>query len=66
MKNVIYIDYENKESFKLNMESEADFKEWMDGFEEYVNGSSVSLLTDKVFRNGNDEWRLVWNPISTY
>lgn len=59
MKNVIYIDYENKESFKLNMESEADFKEWMDGFEEYVNGSSVSLLTDKVFRNGNDEWRLV-------
>lgn len=59
MKNVIYIDYENKESFNLNMENEADFKEWMDGFEEYMNGSSVSLLTDKVFRNGNDEWRLV-------
>ena len=59
MKNVIYIDYENKESFKLNMENEADFKEWMDGFEEYINGSSVSLLTDEVFRNGNDEWRLV-------
>lgn len=59
MKNVIYIDYENKESFKLNMESEADFKEWMDGFEEYINGSSISLLTDEVFRNGNDEWRLV-------
>lgn len=59
MKNVIYIDYENKESFNLNMENEADFKEWMDGFEEYINGSSVSLLTDKVFRNGNDEWRLV-------
>ena len=33
MKNVIYTDYENKESFKLNMENEADFKEWMDGFE---------------------------------
>ena len=59
MKNVIYIDYENKESFKLNMENEADFKEWMDGFEEYINGSSVSLLIDEVFRNGNDEWRLV-------
>ena len=59
MKNVIYIDYGNKESFKLNMENEADFKEWMDGFEEYINGSSVSLLTDEVFRNGNDEWRLV-------
>ena len=59
MKNVIYIDYENKESFKLNMESEADFKEWMDGFEEYINCSSVALLTDEVFRNGNDEWRLV-------
>ena len=59
MKNVIYIDYENKESFKLNMENQADFKEWMDGFEEYINGSSVSLLTDEVFRNGNDEWRLV-------
>lgn len=59
MKNVIYIDYENKESFNLNMENEADFKEWTDGFEEYVNGSSVALLTDKVFRNGNDEWRLV-------
>ena len=59
MKNVIYIDYENKESFKLNMENEADFKEWMDGFEEYISGSSVSLLTDEVFRNGNDEWRLV-------
>ena len=59
MKNVVYIDYENKESFNLNMESEADFKEWMDGFEEYMGGSSVSLLTDKVFRNGNEEWRLV-------
>ena len=59
MKNVIYIDYENKESFNLNMESEADFKEWMDGFEEYINDSSVALLTDKVFRNENDEWRLV-------
>ena len=59
MKNVIYIDYENKESFKLNLENEAEFKEWMDGFEEYINGSSVSLLTDEVFRNGNDEWRLV-------
>ena len=59
MKDVIYIDYENKESFKLNMENEADFKEWIDGFEEYINGSSVSLLTDEVFRNGNDEWRLV-------
>ena len=59
MKNVIYIDYENKESFKLNMENEADFKEWADGFEEYINGSSVALLTDEVFRNGNDEWRLV-------
>lgn len=59
MKNVIYIDYENKESFRLNMQNEADFKEWMDGFEEYINGSSVSLLTDEVFRNGNDEWRLV-------
>ena len=59
MKNVIYIDYENKESFKLNMENEADFKEWMDGFEEYINGSSASLLTNEVFRNGNDEWRLV-------
>ena len=63
MKNVIYIDYENKESFKLNMENEADFKEWIDGFEEYINGSSVSLLTDEVFRNGNDEWRLVWNLV---
>ena len=59
MKHVIYIDYENKESFKLNMENEADFKEWMDGFEEYIKGSSVALLTDEVFRNGNDEWRLV-------
>lgn len=59
MKNVIYIDYENKESFKLNIENEADFKEWMDGFEEYINSSSVALLTDEVFRNGNDEWRLV-------
>ena len=59
MKNVIYIDYENKESFKLNMENKADFKEWMDGFEEYINGSSVALLTNEVFRNGNDEWRLV-------
>ena len=59
MKNVIYIDYENKESFKLNMESKAFFKEWMDGFEEYIKGSSVALLTDEVFRNGNDEWRLV-------
>ena len=59
MKSVIYIDYENKESFRLNIENEADFKEWMDGFEEYINGSSVSLLTDEVFRNGNDEWRLV-------
>ena len=59
MKNVIYIDYENKESFKLNMENEVDFKEWMGGFEEYINGSSISLLTDEVFRNGNDEWRLV-------
>lgn len=59
MKHVIYIDYENKESFKLNMESEAGFKDWLDGFEEYINGSSVALLTDEVFRNGNDEWRLV-------
>ena len=59
MKNVIYIDYENKESFKLNMENEADFKDWMDGIEEYMKGSSVALLKDKVFRNGNDEWRLV-------
>ena len=59
MKNIIYIDYENKESFKLNMENEADFKEWIYGFEEYINGSSVALLTDGVFRNGNDEWRLV-------
>ena len=32
MKHVIYIDYENKESFKLNMESEAGFKDWLDGF----------------------------------
>lgn len=59
MKNVIYIDYENKESFNLNMENEADFEEWMDGFEEYMNGSSVAILTDEVFRNGSDEWGLV-------
>lgn len=59
MKNVIYIDYENRESFNLNMEDEADFKDWMNGIEEYMNGSSVALLTDEVFRNGNDEWRLV-------
>lgn len=59
MKNVIYIDYENKESFNLNMEDEADFKDWMNGIEEYINGSSVALLTNEVFRNGNDEWRLV-------
>ena len=59
MKSVIYIDYENKESFKLNMESEADFKDWLDGFEVYINGSSVALLTDEVFRDGNDEWRLL-------
>lgn len=59
MKSVIYIDYENKESFKLNMENEADFKDWLDGFEVYINGSSVALLTDEVFRDGNDEWRLV-------
>ena len=58
MKNVIYIDYENKESFNLNMENEADFKEWMDGFEEYMSGSSVALSTNEVFRDGNDEWRL--------
>lgn len=59
MKSVIYINYENKESFKLNMESEADFKDWLDGFEVYINGSSVALLTDEVFRDGNDEWRLL-------
>lgn len=56
---IVFIDYENKESHSFKLESHEDWNEWLDGLELYKKGSKDTLLADKKFTDGDEEWVLI-------